>query len=132
MTTTSGIHGMIVTTKNVLLNFGSSFKGSGTLAGAHEGRLEPLERGIASTGSIVYIDIGQDAAVNPGDVFIVFREVELDSNLYSLPSEARKKLSSARQAVGELLVLKVGERAATALVTYSTDGLVLGDQVERR
>jgi hypothetical protein len=91
-----------------------------------------LERGIASTGSIVYIDIGQDAAVNPGDVFIVFREVELDSNLYSLPSEARKKLSSARQAVGELLVLKVGERAATALVTYSTDGLVLGDQVERR
>jgi LysM domain-containing protein len=131
MTTTSGIHGMIVTTKNVLLNFGSSFKGSGTLAGAHEGRLEPLERGVASSGSIVYIDIGQDAAVNPGDVFIVYRDVEIDNNLYSLPREA-KKLRSARQAVGELLVLKVGERAATALVTYSTDGLVLGDQVERR
>jgi hypothetical protein len=122
---------MIVTTKNVMLNFGSAFKGSGAIAGTHEGHLEQLERGVASTSEIVYIDIGQDAAVNPGDLFIVYRDVQVPSNLYSLPKEV-KKLRSARRAVGELLVLKVGERAATALVTYSTDGLVLGDVVERR
>ena len=131
ITTKSGITGMIVTTKNVMLNFGSAFKGSGAIAGTHEGHLEQLERGVASTDEIVYIDIGQDAAVNPGDLFIVYRDVQVPSNLYSLPKEV-KKLRSARRAVGELLVLKVGERAATALVTYSTDGLVLGDVVERR
>jgi len=131
ITTKSGITGMIVTTKNVMLNFGSAFKGSGTIAGAHGGDLKPLERGVASTSEIVYIDIGSDAAVNPGDLFIVYRDAQLPSNLYSLPKEV-KKLKSARRAVGELLVLKVGERAATALVTYSTDGLLLGDVVERR
>ena len=37
-----------------------------------------------------------------------------------------------RTAIGELVVLKVEERASTALVTYASDGLSLGDVVERR
>jgi hypothetical protein len=131
MTTKSGITGTIVTTKNVMLNFGSAFKGSGVIPGVREGHLRPLARGVASAGTIVYIDIGQDNAVNPGDLFIVYRNVEVDNDLYPLPKEA-KKLRSTRNAVGELLILKVGERAATALVTYSTDALALGDIVERR
>jgi hypothetical protein len=31
-----------------------------------------------------------------------------------------------------LIVLKVGEKASSALVTYSSDALSLGDFVERR
>lgn len=127
----TGITGMIVSTKDVLLNFGSSFEVTRKIPGVPGGHLGPVERGIASEGSIVYIDIGQGQAVIPGDVFIVYRDFEIDSRLYKLPKETRK-LRNVRTAIGELIVVKVGERAATALVTYASDGLALGDTVERR
>jgi hypothetical protein len=34
--------------------------------------------------------------------------------------------------IGELVVIKVRERAATALVTFTSDGVSLGDLVELR
>ena len=43
-----------------------------------------------------------------------------------------KKPPKRKTAVGEIVILRVEERASTALVTYSTDGLSLGDSVERR
>jgi hypothetical protein len=131
MTTTSGIRGEIVSTKTVMLNFGSTFKVSEIIPGVPSDSLRTTERGIASEGSIVYIDIGQDHAVNPGDVFIVYRGVEIDERLFDLPKEV-KKLRNARRAVGEVVIVRVGERAATGLVTYASDGLLLGDSVERR
>jgi hypothetical protein len=131
MTTTGGVKGAIVSTKDVLLNFGSSFRASREIPGVRGGSLGNIERGIASEGTIVYIDIGQDKGVNAGDSFIVYRQLEMDDRLYDFPKEANK-LATARRAVGELIVLKVGERAATALVTYASDGLALGDAVERR
>jgi hypothetical protein len=69
--------------------------------------------------------------VRPGDVFVAYRYVELDKRLYHYPKES-DKLENARTAIGELIVLKVGERGSTALVTYASDALVLGDAVERR
>ncbi len=132
LTTKSGLTGSIVSTKDVMLNFGSSFKSSGQTPGVHEGHLEPVTHGIASDGTIVYIDIGQEKSVKAGDVFIVYRNVDTTSSqLYDVPKEA-KKLRNTRAAVGELIVVKVGERASTALVTYATDALTLGDGVERR
>jgi hypothetical protein len=131
MTTTSGIKGAIVNTKGVLLNFGSAFKSAGIIPGVSGGRLGPMARGIASEGTIVYLDIGQENGVNPGDLFIVYRAVDFDDRLYALPREV-EKLRNLRTAVGELLVIKTGERASTALVTYATDALSLGDAVERR
>jgi hypothetical protein len=132
MITTSGVKGMIVSNKDVLLNFGSAFKMSGEAAGvAGTDRLGLMTRGIASAGSIVYIDIGQTKGVQPGDVFIVYRTIDLDERLTRLPEEARK-LRGTRTAIGELIVVKTGERASTAVVTYASDALALGDSVERR
>ena len=131
MTTTSGVRGIIVASKNVMLGFGSTFRTSDTIPGVRSGHLGALDRGIASEGTIVYIDIGQQKAVRPGDVFVVYRYVQVDQELYDLPSEV-DKLYDVRTAIGELIVVKVGERAATAVVTYSTDGLSFGDVVERR
>jgi hypothetical protein len=131
MTTSSGIRGIIVGSKNVMLNFGSTFKATGQIPGVHGGRLGPLERGLAGTGMIVYVDIGQDNAVKPGDLFIAYRDVEIDQTLNDLPKEV-EKLQRTRTAIGELIVVKVGERAATAVVTYASDALVQGDSVERR
>jgi len=134
MMTSSGVTGNIVSTKDVMLNYGSTMKASnhvpGVLGTEHLGA---LHRGIASEGSIVYVDVGQDKSVQPGDVFIVYRNVkgEVDQRLYNYPSDVNK-LKTARRAIGELVIMKVGELASTALVTYSTDSLVLGDSVERR
>jgi len=131
MTTTSGIKGQVVATKTVLLNYGSSFTGPNYQPGVGGQGIGVIDRGLGVEGSIVYIDIGENKAVKPGDIFIAYRETKLDRRLYSLPKEAQR-LTSQRTAIGELIVLKVGERASTALVTYSTDGLSLGDPVERR
>ena len=134
MMTSSGVTGKIVSTKDVMLNFGSSMKASNHIPGVPgTEHLGALHRGIASEGSIVYVDLGEDKGVKPGDVFVVYRDVDadVDQRLYNYPSQV-KKLKTARRAIGELVVVKVGERAGTALVTYAVDGLVLGDSVERR
>ena len=125
------VKGSVVISQAMLLNFGSVLKGSGIIPGVRRGHLASLDRGIASEGEIVYIDAGQSLGVKPGDVFVVYRNVELDGRLYKVPKEA-KKLKGVRTAIGELVVLKVEERASTALVTYASDGLSLGDAVERK
>ena len=130
--TVSGMpKGLVISTKGIMGNFGSTFKMSGTTPGIRKGSLAPLERGLATEGTIAYLDLGESDGVKPGDIFIAFKTVGLDGQLYRLPKEA-ERLRNQRVAVGELIILKVGERASTALVTYATDGIALGDAVERR
>jgi hypothetical protein len=131
MTTNSGVHGMIVGTKDVMLNWGSTFYASGKIPGVRGGHLDHLARGVAAEGSIVYIDIGGNSAVKPGDVFIAYRDTYVDERLYDLPREVNK-IRKTRTAVGELIVVRVNERAATAVVSYAADALTLGDSIERR
>lgn len=131
MKASGDVKGSVVIAKSVLMNFGSTLKGTSMIPGVRGGHLGSLERGVASEGNIVYLDIGQDSGVKPGDIFIVYRATQLDDKLYDLPKES-KKIQGLKNAIGELIVLKVGERASTALVTYASDGISLGDSVERR
>ena len=132
MAVAGDVKGSVVISRAMLVNFGTSaLRTSGFIPGVRSGRLSQLSRGVASEGEIVYIDAGESLGVKPGDVFVVYRDVTVDNRLYSLPKEA-KKLKDVRTAIGELIVLKVEERASTALVTYASDGLSLGDVVERR
>jgi hypothetical protein len=94
-------------------------------------RLGVMKRGIAETGNIVYIDIGQEKGVNLGDLFIIYRHVEIDERLFPAPREV-KRLEYSPAAIGELIVVRVGERASAAFVTYATDAVTLGDIVEHR
>ena len=123
--------GKVVMTKGVLLNFGSLFKGTTRFAGVGEGKgpLGDLERGIAGENHVVYVDIGKTSGAKPGDLFIVYRD--MDANDGALTPDG-KKPAKRKTAVGEIVILRVEDRASTALVTYSTDGLSLGDSVERR
>jgi hypothetical protein len=130
MTTTGDVKGSVVVSKSVLTNFGSTFKASRITPGIKGGHLGPFERGVAAEGDIVYLDVGQEEGVKPGDLFIVFREIKPDNDLFSQADPGR--LRGHRVAVGELIVLKVGERAATALVTYANDVILEGSPVERR
>ena len=131
MRTTSGISGMIVGTKDVMLNFGSTFETSGDHTG-HSRRSFGLRgtRFCDGRGDCLH-RYRANSSVQPGDVFIAYRHVDVDSQLHDFPKET-DKLRATRTAIGEVIVVKVGDRVATAVVTYSADALALGDIVERR
>jgi LysM domain len=74
---------------------------------------------IAGQGQILTIDAGSDSGISPGNVFSVYRIV--------YPS-----VPTPRNVLGEVTVIAVRERTATAKVTYSADAIMVGDQVELR
>jgi hypothetical protein len=74
---------------------------------------------IAGTGHLVSIDVGSDAGITPGNTFSIFRIM--------YPS-----VPTSRNVIGELAVLAVRDRTATAKVIYSTDAIMPGDQIELR
>ena len=52
--------------------------------------------------------------------------VDFDQRLFPAPREV-KRLDHSPAAIGELIVVRVGERASAALVTYATDAVTLGE-----
>jgi hypothetical protein len=90
----------------------SFFRNSVAVTGSvYSSSTPPSAKSIVATGGVVYLNVGEAAGVKPGDLFIVYR---------------------GTAAIAEVAILKVEEKSSTALVTYSTDALVLGDRVERR
>jgi NAD(P)-dependent dehydrogenase (short-subunit alcohol dehydrogenase family) len=80
--------------------------------------LDAAKKALGSSSFTFVCDIGKREGAKPGDLFIVFRDNPVVKN--------------ARTAVAEVVLLKVEDRASTALVTYSDDAISLGDVVERR
>jgi hypothetical protein len=74
---------------------------------------------IAGAGHLVSIDLGADSGVTPGNILAVYRIM--------YPS-----VPTSRNVLGELAILAVRERTATAKVTYSRDAIMVGDEVELR
>jgi hypothetical protein len=74
---------------------------------------------IAGAGQFVTIDAGSQGGVAPGNIFVVYRTV--------YPS-----VPSPRNVLGELAVVAVRDKTATAKVTYSRDAIMIGDQIELR
>jgi hypothetical protein len=98
----SSTKGTLVLMKNSVAGSGSSY-----VAGAGF----PTGGGIVGEGGIVYVDLGKDDEIKIGDLFVVYR---------------------GQSAIGEIVILKIDDKTSSALVTYSTDALVLGDRVEHR
>jgi hypothetical protein len=74
---------------------------------------------IAGAGQMVTIDAGSQGGVAPGNIFVIYRTV--------YPS-----VPTPRNVLGELAVVAVRDRTATAKVTYSRDAVMIGDQIELR
>jgi hypothetical protein len=129
MTASGQMRGSVITTKDALSGYGSGLKLSGRIPGVSGGDLAKGNHGHVNEGGIVYVDIGRNEAVRPGDVFIVFRNVDVED---LAPSPGREIVRQQRTAIGELVIVRVEDLASSALVTYSTDGIALGDAVERR
>src|SRR5262245_34590488 len=78
-----------------------------------------LDATIAGEGQLLTIDAGSESGVAPGNVFAVYR--------IDYPS-----LPTPRNVVGEVTVVAVRAKTATAKVTYSSDAIMVGDLVELR
>jgi len=74
---------------------------------------------IAAQGQIVTINLGSANGIAPGNMLTVFKIM--------YPS-----VPTSRNVIGELAVVAVRERTATAVVTYSADAIMNGDRVELR
>ena len=74
---------------------------------------------IAGQEQLISINVGTANGVAPGNIFTVYRVM--------YPT-----VPSPRNFLGELVVVAVRERTATARVTYSRDAIMAGDRVELR
>jgi hypothetical protein len=74
---------------------------------------------VAGAGQLVSLDLGSEAGISPGNMLTVYRII--------YPT-----VPTSRYVVGELAVLTVRERTATAKVMYSSDAIMNGDPVELR
>jgi hypothetical protein len=74
---------------------------------------------VAGAGQLVTVDLGSEAGISPGNMLTVYRIM--------YPS-----VPTSRNVLGELAVLTVRERTATAKVMYSNDHIMNGDEVELR
>lgn len=74
---------------------------------------------IAGTGHIISIDLGSEDGLAPGNLLTVYRIM--------YPS-----VPTTRNVVGEIAVLSVRDRTATAKVMFSNDAMSPGDQIELR
>ncbi len=74
---------------------------------------------IAAQGSLITINLGTANGIAPGNMLTVFKVM--------YPS-----VPSPRNVLGEVAVVAVRERTATAKVMYSNDAIMNGDKVELR
>ena len=90
-------------------------------------------RKLMGMGNIVYVDLGSKQNVQVGDHFRVVRPFHKD-NIGLFNREDYKShqstFDSMRKVIGEMVVLRAEPNASTALITYSTQDIVLGDTVE--
>jgi hypothetical protein len=74
---------------------------------------------ISGMNDLVTINLGSANGVSPGNVFAVFKVM--------YPG-----VPTSRNVIGEMIVISVRERTATAKITYSADAIMAGDRVELR
>ena len=125
--------GAIAMSRGTLSNSGSPlFGGTTVVPGVAGGRLGGIAGGVVSEGQVVYIDLGDRDGIQTGDLFLIYRPLDTSSPLHPLPQEAARLLSGQRQVVGELVVLKVDELSAAALITFTSGAVFSGDLIELR
>ncbi len=102
---------------------------------------------LVGTGHKVYLNVGSNQGVKPGDYFRAVRDYriasmnEVDALSYkaSVPDDTQKnppmfpksRLGDLpRRALGEMVVLNASPSSATAMVTFALETIEVGDMVE--
>jgi hypothetical protein len=99
----------------------------GTIVFARDG-VENLSDGVD-----VILDMGADAGLAPGDFLTIFRyavphtfDIDFNGELRSYTAA----IAPPRTVLGELAILTVGDRTATAQIVNMTHSMLVGDLVE--
>jgi hypothetical protein len=90
-------------------------------------------KSVIGAGDVVYLDVGQQQSVQVGDYFRILRYfTSANVSRFNLNdfSANRPTYDAVRKVIGELVVLRVEGKTATALVTLSTQDIAMGDGVE--
>lgn len=90
-------------------------------------------RQLIGTNHIIYIDAGGKQNVQVGDYFRVVRPFEKRSiSLFNQSDyiKHRQTFDSMRKIIGQAVVLRVEPNVSTAIVTYSSQDIAIGDSVE--
>lgn len=77
-----------------------------------------------AAGDVVYLDLGKNHGIEPGNMFYVVREVAVEKMLVD---KVVKQLPY--EVVGALVVVEIGNRTSTALVVKSIDAIFKKDTV---
>ena len=101
---------------------------------------------VLGTGRIVYLDVGADKGVKPGDYFHVtrtyasLREDKVDKYTFkastvedtqALPNVESSKIDELpRRSLANLMVLNVNPKSSTAIITFSLEPIKVGDGIE--
>ena len=102
---------------------------------------------IVAAGHKVYLNVGADKGVKPGDYFRVLRSydpktmdpIEALSDKQPVPEDTQKNVIRTTpaqykayplQAIGEMVVLHVTPSSSTAMITLSLRSINVGDRVE--
>lgn len=91
-----------------------------------EGTIADSARGIQLTAiqALVFLDVGSDQGIGPGDVFAIYRPSPPAVN----PATG-KEVPIAPDRLGEAVVIRVTERTATAVISASSKESQAGDRV---
>jgi hypothetical protein len=76
-------------------------------------------KAITGQGDLLTVDLGSSDGLAPGNRMTIYR--------VTYPT-----VPTSRVVIGELAVVRVAEKTALAKVTYSRDGILIGDHVELR
>jgi len=90
-------------------------------------------KSVIGEGDVVYLDVGKQQNVQIGDYFRILRYFTSANVSRFNRSEFgayRSTYDAVRKVIGELVVLRVEGKTATALVTLSTQDIMMGDGVE--
>lgn len=98
---------------------------------------------VSGTNSIVYVNLGSNQGVIPGDYFrifhyqnnghsLVYQRPHMATQVYGFGAAPRHYSSKElpRQVVGEGIVLRTSPNASTVLITYSLEEIYEGDYCE--
>jgi hypothetical protein len=90
-------------------------------------------RRTIGNGNIVFLDVGSKQNVQVGDYFRVVRKFHKDNiSLFNRGdyNRYRTTFDGVRKVIGEAVILRVEPNVSTALITYSSQNILLGDSVE--
>jgi LysM repeat protein len=84
-------------------------------------------------GNVVFADVGHKDNVQVGDYFRISRSFNKKNiSLFNINDYGKhtNSFSEVRKVIGEAVVLRADEKISTCLVTYSTEEITLGDDLE--